>query len=402
MANGRCRLHGGKSTGARTPKGLASLARAHTKHGNHGAAARVEHRAQRTLIIRHLVMGAAMRLRPYLPRELRERIAAGMPELAAPPLHVWKPVAKNQDMAPCAVVPGAAARDARGRFAARARPALWGRKAEREAARAERAMLAPWRAGIKRARLIKRLLMSQKRAARDAARGEGARAAAARRAGADGGAGVDGGKAQAAPVEKHGHGLLQRGAVAAGGAVRMGKHDKDPMPLGRLPGAGLGARAAGIAAATQAGGAGTAARMGKHDKDPMPMERLPGTCPGGGAVGVAGSAGGLGSVGGLRPGEALGQKGRVEELGRGPLQRGAVGVAGSARMGKHDKDPTPMERLPGAGLGARAAGIAAATEAGGAGTARADAILAALPNRAARRRWKSLQRRKHRGTGAIG
>jgi hypothetical protein len=38
----------------------------------------------------------------------------------------------------------------------------------------------------------------------------------------------------------------------------------------------------------------------------------------------------------------------------------------------------------------------------GGGTAAADAILAALPNRAARRRWKSLQRRKHLGTGAIG
>jgi len=37
----------------------------------------------------------------------------------------------------------------------------------------------------------------------------------------------------------------------------------------------------------------------------------------------------------------------------------------------------------------------------GGGTARADAILAALPNRAARRRWKSLQRRKHRGPRAI-
>src|SRR5208283_896781 len=262
MANGRCRMHGGKSTGVRTPKGLASLARAHTKHGNHGAAARAQHRAQRTLVIRSLVMAAAMRLRPYLPRELREWIAAGMPELAAPPLHVWKPVAKNQDMAPCnachraldpVVARDAAARDARGRFVARARPALYGRKAEREAARAERAMLAPWRAGIKRARLIKRLLMSQKRAARDAARGQGERAAAAPRAAADGGAGVGGGKAQAAPVEKHGRGLLQRGAVAAGGAARMGKHDKDPMPMERLPSAGLGARAAGTSAATEAG-----------------------------------------------------------------------------------------------------------------------------------------------------
>ena len=139
-----------------------------------------------------------------------------------------------------------------------------------------------------------------------------------------------------------------------------------------------------------------AAGMGKHDKDPPdkdPAARLPGAGLG---------AGGLGSVGGLRPGGALGQQGRVEELGRGPLQRGAVGVAGSARIGKHDKDPTPMERLPGAGRGARAAGIAAATEAGGAGTARAEAILAALPNRAARRRWKWLQRRKHPGSGAVG
>jgi len=88
------------------------------------------------------------------------------------------------------------------------------------------------------------------------ARAAGIAAAAAWRAAADGGAGVGGGKAQAAPVEKHGHGLLQRGAVAAGGAARMGKHDKDPMPMERLPGAGLGARAAGIAAAREAGGAG--------------------------------------------------------------------------------------------------------------------------------------------------
>ena len=39
---------------------------------------------------------------------------------------------------------------------------------------------------------------------------------------------------------------------------------------------------------------------------------------------------------------------------------------------------------------------------GGGGTAASDAILAALPNRAARRRWKWLQRCARRGTGAIG
>ena len=33
MANGRCRLHGGKSTGPRTPEGLAKSKRANWKHG---------------------------------------------------------------------------------------------------------------------------------------------------------------------------------------------------------------------------------------------------------------------------------------------------------------------------------------------------------------------------------
>jgi hypothetical protein len=33
MANGRCRLHGGKSTGAKTAEGLASIKAANTKHG---------------------------------------------------------------------------------------------------------------------------------------------------------------------------------------------------------------------------------------------------------------------------------------------------------------------------------------------------------------------------------
>jgi hypothetical protein len=38
----------------------------------------------------------------------------------------------------------------------------------------------------------------------------------------------------------------------------------------------------------------------------------------------------------------------------------------------------------------------------GAGTAASDAILAALPNRAARRRWKSLQRRAHPAPRGVG
>ncbi len=33
MANGRCRMHGGKSTGPRTPEGLARSKKANWKHG---------------------------------------------------------------------------------------------------------------------------------------------------------------------------------------------------------------------------------------------------------------------------------------------------------------------------------------------------------------------------------
>ena len=40
MPNGRCRLHGGKSTGARTPKGLERVRRARLKHGQCSAEVR--------------------------------------------------------------------------------------------------------------------------------------------------------------------------------------------------------------------------------------------------------------------------------------------------------------------------------------------------------------------------
>ena len=34
MPNGRCRMHGGTSTGPRTPEGLERMRRARTRHGN--------------------------------------------------------------------------------------------------------------------------------------------------------------------------------------------------------------------------------------------------------------------------------------------------------------------------------------------------------------------------------
>lgn len=40
MRNGRCRLHGGKSTGPKTQEGLERMRRAKTKHGNYSAETR--------------------------------------------------------------------------------------------------------------------------------------------------------------------------------------------------------------------------------------------------------------------------------------------------------------------------------------------------------------------------
>ncbi|MHC4488997.1 MAG: HGGxSTG domain-containing protein [Planctomycetota bacterium] len=39
MANGRCRMHGGKSTGPRTPEGLERSKKANWKHGYYSAGA---------------------------------------------------------------------------------------------------------------------------------------------------------------------------------------------------------------------------------------------------------------------------------------------------------------------------------------------------------------------------
>ena len=50
MENGRCRLHGGKSTGPRTAEGLERLRRAVTKDGRYTKAARAEQAQYRELL----------------------------------------------------------------------------------------------------------------------------------------------------------------------------------------------------------------------------------------------------------------------------------------------------------------------------------------------------------------
>ncbi len=55
MRNGRCRVHGGLSTGPKTPEGLARSRRSNWKHGHNSAEARSERATARTLLreVRH-------------------------------------------------------------------------------------------------------------------------------------------------------------------------------------------------------------------------------------------------------------------------------------------------------------------------------------------------------------
>jgi hypothetical protein len=50
MANGRCRLHGGLSTGPKTAEGIERIRRAVTKHGRYSGAAKAERRLLRDLM----------------------------------------------------------------------------------------------------------------------------------------------------------------------------------------------------------------------------------------------------------------------------------------------------------------------------------------------------------------
>ena len=62
MRNGRCRLHGGKSTVPRTPDGLARSHRARWKHGYYSAEAKAE-RAEARVSLRELRHWLALALR---------------------------------------------------------------------------------------------------------------------------------------------------------------------------------------------------------------------------------------------------------------------------------------------------------------------------------------------------
>src|SRR5262249_50630291 len=51
MSNGRCKVHGGKSTGPRTPEGLERSKRANWKHGSYSREAKAERSRVRAAIL---------------------------------------------------------------------------------------------------------------------------------------------------------------------------------------------------------------------------------------------------------------------------------------------------------------------------------------------------------------
>jgi hypothetical protein len=64
MANGRCRFHGGKSTGPQTAAGRARCARARRTHGFYSADTVALRREAQTLLRRNRDLLAALRGRP--------------------------------------------------------------------------------------------------------------------------------------------------------------------------------------------------------------------------------------------------------------------------------------------------------------------------------------------------
>jgi hypothetical protein len=133
----RCRMHGGRSTGPRTQEGLARLRAARTIHGNASAAALQEALHARIIVTRIGVLCEAVRLKAWLPPDMKARLLAGAAELNAPPDPAW-------GQPPFVRTPG-----------------VRGRAAMRAAARAEAAALAPWRAAIGAAKALRRAKRAQ-------------------------------------------------------------------------------------------------------------------------------------------------------------------------------------------------------------------------------------------------
>ncbi len=81
----RCRMHGGRSPGPRTPEGRDRVRAAHTIHGYAGAEPRAENRYRITLLHRNRVTAAAVDYQDHLPPVFVARLCSHPPELLPPP-----------------------------------------------------------------------------------------------------------------------------------------------------------------------------------------------------------------------------------------------------------------------------------------------------------------------------
>jgi hypothetical protein len=294
-------MHGGRSTGPRTPKGLADLRAAHTIHGFDGAEARARDRHRLTLLRRARVDMAAQRYQGYLPPAFVARLYGHAPELMPPPRPTGGITAEM----------------------------------DRVRRRAVAAALAPWKRAIAAAR-------AAERAARAAARLAKPHAPVGARPPHD--AGVPG---PHAPIP---------GAAESAAARAAARLAEPHAPVGAHP-----PRDACVpelhAPIPGAAGPAAAARADRPPKTPAaasPAHATQGRHP--------------------TPIRAAGQNPLAAPVAK-PLAPDRAPTPGDAGA------PKPHAPIPGPA---------------------APAIPPGLPNRAARRRWKRLQRRKHRGTGAIG
>ena len=167
MANGRCRMHGGASTGPRTAEGLARMVAAKTTHGRFamsGAPQRLAQRFSWTFMMRARLTFEATMLREYLPAGMAARLDTVPAELM-PPKHPSQVAFEAMlPLTPSNCLPVGLGRRARvvrarlgfgGRVVDGAAVVLRGRAAERVAMAAETAAQAPWRAAIVAARELK-------------------------------------------------------------------------------------------------------------------------------------------------------------------------------------------------------------------------------------------------------
>jgi hypothetical protein len=118
MANRRCWIHGGTSSGPRMAAGSANLAAARTTSGDYSAPSWASDRYRRTLAVRLRLLVATRQLRAFLPPDVAARLVAVPAELSAP-VH-YSQIAKPEI---ATKILRSGGRDAPGRFTASAREA---------------------------------------------------------------------------------------------------------------------------------------------------------------------------------------------------------------------------------------------------------------------------------------